>query len=498
MTTLTAGLSTLDGGERTLLRQGDRSVSVDEFRARTDQFAQALIGLGAARGDNIALLARESIEYVVALFGIWKAGAVAVPLSALSRSRELDRVFEFCDVSLAIADEGTTEITSQETLGHDRVIFVSGEAMKSRGGTLNWSSRMDFAGTVDVTPNDLALLVHTSGTTSSPKTVMLTHRNLQSNVAAIVDYLGLGPSDKIVCVLPFHYVYGNSVLLTHIAAGAEVIVGTAMSFPQQVVNEVDEFEATGFSGVASTYQMLLERTDWERRDFPHLRYLTQAGGPMPYAQVERLLKSTKKDISFFVMYGQTEAAARLTYLPPAMLSTKAGSVGIALDGVTITVQDDHGAELAPGQVGEVCARGPNIMKGYWKNPEATAAALKCDWLHTGDMGYLDADGFLYLRSRKSDIIKTGAHRVNPMEIEELIAEVVPGLPVAVVGVADELLGERIRIVAEGSEDKNIARRIMRHCKQNLPPYKMPRELVWIDRLPRTHSGKIRKSQLVES
>jgi long-chain acyl-CoA synthetase len=196
------------------------------------------------------------------------------------------------------------------------------------------------------------------------------------------------------------------------------------------------------------------------------------------------------------MYGQTEATARLTYLPPERLSDKLGSVGIPIPGVEIVVTDDNDGAVGPGVVGEVCVRGGNVMKGYFRDEEATRDVLRKGWLHTGDLGHLDADGYLYLQGRRSDIIKSGAHRISPLDIEDVIVALPEVAEAAVVGVPDEVLGEAIKAVITLKPGATLdAMKVQRHCSEQLPRYKVPRTIEFATSLPRTSSGKIMRYQL---
>jgi len=250
--------------------------------------------------------------------------------------------------------------------------------------------------------------------------------------------------------------------------------------------------------VPSTFALLLNRVRFEDYDLSRLRYMTQAGGGMAHARVMQILIKLPH-VKFFVMYGQTEATARLTYLPPSQLLTKAGSCGIPIPGVEIEVRDEHGCALAPGTAGEVWARGPNIMQGYWNDAEATRAVLREGWLRTGDMGHRDADGFLYLQGRRSDMIKTGAHRVHPAEIEDVIAELDEVAEVAVIGVDDDTLGQVIKALVRARAGQTLdPMRVKAHCRDRLAAYKVPKYIEPVQALPRTESGKVRRYLLAES
>ncbi|MCB1692861.1 MAG: acyl--CoA ligase [Pseudomonadales bacterium] len=495
MTTLQGYLDPAAHADRIAITSSTHSLAYRQLDERSGRLAAFLRGHGLTERANAGVVMRESPEYPVALLAIWKAGAAAAPVNPLARPRELEKVFSFVEARVVLCDAGQARETLAKSSIDAAVIGIDDDGVRLGEQVIGWEDLPSPISGAEVDGSSIAMLMHTSGTTSAPKTVMLSHENLVSNLRSIVSYLQLDLDDRTLCVLPFHYVYGNSVLLTHLATGARVFLGSAMSFPQRVVDEMERYAITGFSGVQLTYHTLLNNTDWAQRRFETLRYLTQAGGPMPTSQVEFLLGLTRAPVSFFAMYGQTEASARLTYLPPGKLHEKRGSVGIPVPGVELSIQDEQGTPLPAGTDGEVCARGPNIMQGYWKNESATRHALRGGWLHTGDLGHLSADGYLYLTSRTSDMIKTGGHRVSPYEIEEVISEVAPHLIFAVVGLADDVLGQRISIVAEGEEDAAIKRQVMRYCKESLAPHKMPRAFIWIPKLPRTSGGKIRREAL---
>jgi acyl-CoA synthetase (AMP-forming)/AMP-acid ligase II len=216
---------------------------------------------------------------------------------------------------------------------------------------------------------------------------------------------------------------------------------------------------------------------------------------MPRAQIEKL-RQQLPNTEVFIMYGQTEATARLSYLAPEHLQTKLGSVGMPLAGVEIAVRNSEGMNVATGEVGEICARGPNIMLGYWREPEMTAQVLRDGWLHTGDLGHLDEDGYLYIDGRAVEMIKVGAFRVSPQEVEEVLATC-PGVQeVAVTGVADEVLGQSIKaviVLREGAPAD--LRAVKAHCRQHLASYKVPKIVEFAAALPRTSSGKVQRFKL---
>jgi acyl-CoA synthetase (AMP-forming)/AMP-acid ligase II len=253
---------------------------------------------------------------------------------------------------------------------------------------------------------------------------------------------------------------------------------------------------TGFSGVPSTFALLLNRVKLSDYDLSRVCYMTQAGGAMSPAHIKRLTEELPH-VNLFVMYGQTEATARIAYLPPEQLKAKVGAVGIAIPGVTMELRDEHGMPVAPGKTGEIWVRGENIMLGYWNSPEATASALHDGWLKTGDLAQQDSDGYFFIQGRRSDMIKAGAHRISPQEIEEAILELDGVAEVAVVGVPDEIMGETIKAVVVPRAGYELEpRAVQAHCHGRLASYKVPKRVEFVAELPKTSSGKIKRFQLI--
>jgi acyl-CoA synthetase (AMP-forming)/AMP-acid ligase II len=349
----------------------------------------------------------------------------------------------------------------------------------------------------------LASILYTSGTTGEPKGVMLSHHNLASNVLAIVEYLKLTPEDRVLAALPFFYSYGNSILHTHLAVGATLVLEASMMYPQRLVETMRRERVTGFPAVPWMFTTLLNRTAFATmgKELDTLRYFTQAGAPMASADIERVRAAFPK-VDFYVMYGQTEATARLTYLPPGDASARRGSVGLAIPGVRLEVRREDGSVTSPGEPGEVYAAGPNIMIGYWNAATATAKVITDEasgrWLRTGDVGYRDRDGYVFLTGRSSEIIKTGAHRVSPAEIEEAVARLDGVAEVAACGVRDEEIGEAIQVVIVPQPGVRLTeRQVLAHCRRELSSFKMPKRVVFSGSLPRTPTGKLRRNALAD-
>lgn len=454
----------------------------------------ALVARGLRRGARVALLLRNSPQYVALYYGVLASGCVVVPLNAQERAGVLLRQIEHSGASLVAGEPDHPEWTAVATAARASRLDVLEVPLAERRG------RADGAmAAATPAPGDLAAILYTSGTTGRPKGVMLSHGNLCSNALAIGDYLGLTPADRGLCVLPLHFSYGNSVLHSHLMRGARLTLEDHLAYPHLVLQRIQHEAITGFAGVPATFGLLLARCRFGDFDLRSLRYVTQAGGAMPQTLTARL-RQALPGAEIFLMYGQTEATARLTYLPPSRLADKAGSVGLPVPGVEIEIHPQDRAAprraLPPGAVGEICARGPNVMLGYWKDPAATAEVLRDGWLHTGDLGHLDAEGYLFIEGRAVEMIKVGAYRVSPAEIEEVIASLAGVAEAAATAVADELLGQAIKVVVVPAPGAALdARAVKAHCRERLAAYKVPKVVEFSSGLPRTSSGKVQRFKL---
>jgi acyl-CoA synthetase (AMP-forming)/AMP-acid ligase II len=299
-----------------------------------------------------------------------------------------------------------------------------------------------------------------------------------------------------MAVLPFHYCFGTSLLHTHLRVGGSLVIDNRFMYPEAVLQRMRDTECTGFAGVPSHYQILLRRTSFARMSFPHLRYVQQAGGHLAPTFIKELRRA-QPQVKVYVMYGQTEATARLAYVPPDLLDEKLGSIGKAIPGVTLRVLNEAGQEVRPGEQGEIVAEGKNIARGYWNDPRETAACFRDGKLYTGDLATVDEDGFIYVVDRAKDFIKCGGKRVSCRNIEEQLLEFEDVLEIAVIGVPDPLLGEAVKIfvVPKQKKQNGFAEHFQSFCKDKLPFQLLPREIVTLESLPKNNAGKILKQVL---
>jgi acyl-CoA synthetase (AMP-forming)/AMP-acid ligase II len=347
----------------------------------------------------------------------------------------------------------------------------------------------------DLRPEQPALILYTSGSTGTPRGVVQTFRNLDANTRSIVDYLRITAEDRALVVLPLYYCYGRSVLQTHIFAGGSLFLDNRFAFPRTVLEAMAGEECTSLAGVPLTFEIIRRQVDVSTLSFPRLRYLTQAGGAMAPGTID-WVREAFGPAKLFVMYGQTEATARLSYLPPERASEKRGSIGIPIPGVELRVVDELGRELPPGETGHLVARGANVTPGYLDEPVETALILHDGWLWTGDLAHRDEDGFFFHQGRSKEIIKVKGHRVSPAEIEHVLIGHPDVAEVAVIGAKHDLLGEvPAAFVVPRQGAAPTEEQLRTWCRARLPSFKVPDSFTTLEALPRNPAGKLLRAEL---
>jgi acyl-CoA synthetase (AMP-forming)/AMP-acid ligase II len=477
------------------------------LHARVQALAADLAARGATSADRVVIALQQSPAAAVASLAVQTLGACAVEIDRTASPETIRFVLGQTGARFAIVAPqdgkrwsglGVPALAWSWVVGGragDGCGFPTcGATALARDGAL-----VDGIGGTpprrDVPDTAPALIVYTSGSTGRPRGVIQTYRNIAANTRSIVQYLGLGPSDRAMAILPFHYCYGKSVLQTHLHVGGSVFVDPRFVFPRVVMEAIGTEGCTGFAGVPLTFELLRREIDVKSIPMPKLRYLTQAGGPMRPDTV-RWVRETFAPARLFVMYGQTEATARLAYVPPERGDEKLGSIGVAIPGVELAVVDEGGAEVATGETGHLVARGENVTPGYLDDPEETAAILRGGRLWTGDLARRDADGFFFLVGRAREIIKIGGNRVSPMEIEHVVAGHPAVAEAVVVGAPDPLQGEvAVAFVVPkagavvGEDD------LRRFCRESLAAYKVPARVVTLEALPKNAAGKPLRAEL---
>jgi long-chain acyl-CoA synthetase len=441
---------------------------------------------GSAR--NIVLISPNNSFFLIAYLAILKSGNVCIPLDPNIEKENFNYIAGLTNPDLVFV---TSEIEPKLPLEKYKRIVQAG--LKS---IINETSTIGVPDYPD--SEKCAEIIFTSGSTGKPKGVMISHKNLIANTQSILEYLKLNKDDRMLVVLPFYYCYGLSLLHTHLRIGGSIIFNNSFIFIGAIIKNLLDYQCTGFAGVPSHFQILLRMSDsFKKTSFPQLRYVTQAGGKLAPVFIDEFRESFP-DVSFVVMYGQTEATARLSYLPPELYEKKKGSMGKGIPGVELRVINENNEPIKPGEVGEVIAKGDNIMMGYFADEEGTKSAIRGGWLFTGDLGTVDEDGYIFLTARKKEIIKVGGKRVSPKEIEAVILQMPEVVDCSIEGVEDPLLGEALKatiIVRKGTLEYITEESIKQHCAKHLALFKIPQLFELKDQIVISPTGKKIKEKM---
>jgi amino acid adenylation domain-containing protein len=499
---------------------GEERLTFGELNDLTDRLAIRLVEMGVARQDRVALLLDNSVESVVGLFGILKAGAIFVMLSAGLKPKKLAYILKDSGAVALIAHsfKGPVvhEALSEASILRD-VIWVGPVPKLAAGDTgsfrthawndlfqpIAYSSlpctvrRTSCIGGIDL---DLATIIYTSGSTGEPKGVMSPHAAMVAAARSITRYIGNVESDILMVVLPLSFDYGLYQVLMAFLFGGTVVLERSFLFPVKVLEKAVQERVTGFPLVPTMAALLLQMENFAQFDFSGLRYITNTAAALPVAYI-RQLQALFPHVRIFSMYGLTECK-RVSYLPPEELDRRPDSVGIPIPNEEVFVVDEKGNDLPPGEVGELVIRGSNVMAGYWNAPEETAKRYRPGrrpgetLLYSGDLFRRDSEGFLYFVARKDDMIKTKGERVSPKEIENALCELEGVAEAAVIGVPDDIFGQAIKaFIVKHSRGEVTEQSVLKHCARTLEPFMVPRYVVFMDAFPKNESGKIDKKRL---
>ncbi|MDF2502913.1 AMP-binding protein [Clostridium sp.] len=435
-----------------------------------------------SKKDSVLIVSENSLFFIKTYFGVIKNGNVCVPINPAISEKDLVYIIKVLNIKLIFCQEKYR--SKIEKLIDENILLYS------ENDTSGDQLQPILEPSVNI-KEDTALIMFTSGSTSKPKGVMLTHYNLMYNTNSIIKYLNLTEKDRIEVVLPFYYCYGTSLLNTHFKCGGSLVINNRFMFPQTVIEHINKYNCTGFAGVPSTYQILLRMTNLKNCKLPSLRYLTQAGGSLPETVISELC-SVLENVHIYIMYGQTEATARLSYLPPNRIKDKLGSIGKGIPGTELMILDKKGVPVKAGEVGEIVAKGGNIMKGYFNDQDETKKVLRNGLLYTGDLALKDEEGYIFIVSREKNIIKCAGNRISPKEVENIIASIQQVVECAVIGVEDDILGEAIKAFVVLRKDCNVIdeKYIIHYCNDRLPKFKVPKQVEFLKMLPKNSSGKV--------
>ena len=438
-------------------------------------------------GDRVGLWLKNCPEFIPALFGVLQAGAVVVPINNFLKPEEVGHILADAGIDLIITDATMAEASPKLAATRPQLRFWPVEELARLPAPAHGrSQRFPDRGECD-----LAVIIYTSGTTGRPKGAMLSHGNLLANVESCRQVLAAAAADRFAVVLPmFHsFMLCVGVLLPLLVGGSLVLIKT-LHPPKKVLHEIVQCQATILPAIPQFFRALAASGAPE--NFP-LRACISGGAPLPVEILREF--NARMPIPLIEGYGLSEASPVVSMNPLAG-PWKTGSIGVPIPGVEVSVQDESGNLLPSGQTGEVCVRGPNVMLGYWNQPEETARALRRGWLLTGDIGHRDADGYFYITDRKKDMLLVNGINVYPREIEEILYQF-PGVKeAAVIGVADQRKGEQpVAFVAANEAAQLEEKALLRFVREKLADYKVPRRVVFMPALPRNATGKILKTTL---
>jgi fatty-acyl-CoA synthase len=482
--------------ERTALIFRDESWTYAELNRVTNRVAHGLHALGVNPGDRVGFLGLNHPRFLFTLFGAAKLGAIFVPLNFRLTGPELAYIIRDAGLHTLVYEENFASII--EAIRDELTVreLVSSEA---REGSRSFDDLIHDQRDTDldypVAENDTAWIMYTSGTTGRPKGAMLSHGNvLWNNINASLAFDGLS-DDRTLAVAPLFHIGGLNVTpIPSLWKGATVVV-EQMFEPGLVLELIEKHRITTMFGVPAMFLFMAQHPDFATRDLSSLRVLVVGGAPVP----EALIKTYgARGIPFLQGYGLTETAPFACFLPSDMAEAKVGSAGIAPFFSDVKVVDENGHEVADGERGEIVVRGPNVMQGYWAQPDATAEILVDGWFHTGDIGKRDPDGYFYILDRKKDMIISGGENVYPAEIEDVLYQH-PGIKeVAVIGVQHPRWGETVRAVVVPKEGATLTEAdVIAFSEGKLARYKQPKSVVFTDVLPRNPTGKVIKFELRE-
>jgi len=477
--------------DRTAVRLDERALSYRDLDELSARVASWLAGRGITPGDRVGLMAPNTLEFVELYYGILRAGAVVVPMNPLFKSREVSYHLSDSGAALAFAWHGVADQAAEgaRSAGTDLVIIEP-------SGLAETLARSDPVPAVaDRAPSDTAVILYTSGTTGQPKGAELTHANLISNIEVTrTTLLGLRPADVMLGALPLFHSFGQTVVM-----GCAIATGGCLTLlprfdPVRALEIIKRDQVTVLAGVPTMYTAILHSAGGSAGDVASLRLCVSGGAAMPV----ELMRAFEKQFDCMILegYGLSETSPVASFNHPDR-ERKPGTIGQAIAGVEMRIQNDDGDPLPSGEIGEIAIRGDNVMKGYWRRPRDTEEAMEGGWFRTGDLGRVDAEGYFSIVDRKKDMIIRGGLNVYPREVEEVLYEHPAVAEAAVIGVPDQLLGEEVAAVVTlkpgASADPDQLRE---HVKRQLAAYKYPRHVWIVDELPYGGTGKILKRAIV--
>ncbi len=466
-----------------------------QWEANANKRAQAFAGRGIKKGDRVATIFLNGNEVLETYLALMKLGAVIVPLNVRLAPGELQYIIEHSGASsIILSDEFESPIREiKNDLQNVKQYFMSGGDVQEDMIPLEdiYHGEPDKDPSEALDEKDTACILYTAGTTGRPKGVLLSHRNCVWGAVNIAFNVNLEPEYRVLLVFPLYHAAAFIILIGNLFLGCTNVILKTFD-PRRVMELIGEEKINRMTFPPTVWNFILQLPDLEKYDTLSVRAISSGAESMPLETKKKLLDLFPSG-ALGETYGMTESSATITTLDPKDVIRKMASVGKPFVNVEIRLVDDEGNDVPVGEVGEILARGPNIMEGYYKEPEATARALKDGWLYTGDLGKLDAEGFLYIVDRKKDMIITGGENIFPREIEEVLYAHPKILEAAVIGLPDPDWGEKVHAVIALKEGVNLTgQEVIDYCKSRIAGFKKPKSVEFVDKLPRSAAGKVLK------
>ncbi|MFW6252042.1 MAG: long-chain-fatty-acid--CoA ligase [Halanaerobium sp.] len=473
----------------------DCKITYEELEKESNQLAHGLIDLNIKPSDMVSIMLPNSIEFLISYLGVIKSGATMVPLNISFKVPAVEYILNNSEASVIITSEKFLPLIKDCNLDFlENIILVDGDQaddyillsdLKAQKETLPELKNIDSEFT--------AACLYTSGTTGQPKGAMLSHHNLIFDTQKTIEHLKVDDSDRYICVLPMFHAFAETVcMLMPLFLGAEIVIVDRF-LPEKVLKTIQEKNVTFFAGVPTMYSALLNVKNKDQFDLSNLNLCISGGAAMPQQTMEDFEKTF--NVKILEGNGPTETSP-VAYVNPVDGERKSGSVGLPIPETEVKIVDENDNELAVNEIGEITVRGEHVMKGYFKMPEATAETLRNGWLHTGDLGKMDEDGYVYIVDRKKDMINVGGMNVYPREIEEQLYRHPKIKEAAVVATKDELRGEIPKaVIVLKDNEMATEREIQKYCMQYFANYKVPKLVDFIEELPKNATGKIDKKTL---
>lgn len=489
----------------------DRQDTFSQIDNAANSLGNALIEIGLSRQDRAAIYLDNSVESVVSLFGILKAGGIFIIINSQVKEKKLEYILNDCQPRVLITDTAhLARVANIACPSLEAIILTDFERADSLNKRIDGPEILSYLTIMASYPTsrpvercidiDLASLIYTSGSTGNPKGTMLTHHNMTTAATSIVQYLENTSSDIILDCLPLSFDYGLYQILMSFKFGGTVVLEKSFVYIHQILDTIIKNRVTGWPLVPTMAAILLTLKNLDQYDFSHLRYITNTGQALLPSHINRLIRIFPK-VRIYSMYGLTECK-RVSYLPPEELEKRPSSVGKAIPNTEVYIIDEQGNEITnAGQIGELVVRGSHVMKGYWNLPEETAKVLHPGKypgekvLHTGDLFKKDEDGYLYFIGRKDNMFKSAGQLISPIEVENALCECEDVVEAVIAGVEDEILGQAIKaFVVLTDESQMTEKDIIQFCSERLESHMVPKYVVFKESLPKTSSGKIQRPE----